>query len=111
MTRAGRLYELATLGPAIGATGCSLLPTPTASAHNDSEAPESFLARREQLRARHGNNGAGIPLAVAMKLLPTPDGAADNRRTVSISPTGKRLDGSKAQVSLRSALNLIGQEE
>jgi DNA (cytosine-5)-methyltransferase 1 len=42
-------------------------PTPCASLHNDGEPPESWLARREMLAAKHGNNGAGIPLAVAAK--------------------------------------------
>jgi DNA (cytosine-5)-methyltransferase 1 len=50
-----------------------LLPTPAASAFNDSEDPQSWLARAERLKEKHGNgNGAGMPLAVAVKLLPTP---------------------------------------
>ena len=50
-----------------------LLPTPAASAFNDSEDPQSWLARAERLKEKHGNgNCAGMPLAVAVKLLPTP---------------------------------------
>jgi DNA (cytosine-5)-methyltransferase 1 len=53
--------------------GVKLLPTPAASAFNDSEDPQSWLARAERLKEKHGNgNGAGMPLAVAAKLLPTP---------------------------------------
>ncbi len=44
-------------------------PTPSAGLHNDAEAPESWMARAEVLKAKHGNgNGAGTPLAVAAKL-------------------------------------------
>lgn len=43
-------------------------PTPTASQHNFSESPESFFARRGILKAKKNNgNGAGTPLAVAVK--------------------------------------------
>lgn len=50
------------------------LPTPTASLHNDGESVESFDARRLVLAERHGNNGAGVPLAVEARrrALPTP---------------------------------------
>lgn len=44
-------------------------PTASASLFNDAEAPEEWLARAEQLKAKHKNgNGAGMPLAVAAKL-------------------------------------------
>jgi hypothetical protein len=59
-------------------SGSSSWPTPTASNPNDAESPESFEARRQILAERHGNNGAGTPLAIAAKQWPTPT-AADSR--------------------------------
>ncbi len=53
--------------------GVTLLPTPAAGAFNDGEDPQSWLARRDELKAKGINgNGAGTPLAVAVKMLPTP---------------------------------------
>jgi hypothetical protein len=52
-----------------------LLPTPSASIPNDGETPQTWLARRELVKARLNNgNGMGMPLAVKIKveLLPTP---------------------------------------
>jgi hypothetical protein len=44
-------------------------PTPAASMPNDTEDPETWLARVELLKAKHMNgNGAGMPLAIAAKL-------------------------------------------
>lgn len=44
-------------------------PTASASLNIDAEALEKWLARAEQLKAKHKNgNGAGMPLAVAAKL-------------------------------------------
>ncbi|MHB1509120.1 MAG: DNA cytosine methyltransferase [Acidimicrobiales bacterium] len=50
-----------------------LLPTPTASNPNDGEDLGNWLARRQRqvLRGLNGN-GMGTPLAVAVRLLPTP---------------------------------------
>lgn len=51
-------------------------PTPSACMANDSEDPQTWLARRELLKAKAMNgNGAGMPLAIAAKLhanWPTP---------------------------------------
>ncbi|MER5902963.1 hypothetical protein ABT150_23135 [Streptomyces mirabilis] len=50
-----------------------LLPTPTASNPNDGESLESWEARRQRNLAKGINgNGQGTPLAIAVKLLPTP---------------------------------------
>jgi hypothetical protein len=50
-----------------------LLPTPAAGNPNDGEDPARWLARRSRHRARGVNgNGMGMPLAVAVRLLPTP---------------------------------------
>lgn len=49
------------------------LPTPSAGNFNDGEDPDKWLARREKLKAKGINgNGAGMPLGIAVKLLPTP---------------------------------------
>jgi hypothetical protein len=48
-------------------------PTPDAAISNDSEDPETFLARQDRQKARGINgNGMGTPLAMAAKLWPTP---------------------------------------
>jgi hypothetical protein len=50
-----------------------LLPTPAASMPNDGESLESWEARRQRNLAKGINgNGQGTPLAIAVKLLPTP---------------------------------------
>jgi hypothetical protein len=50
-----------------------LLPTPTAANPNDGEALESWEARRQRNLAKGVNgNGQGTPLAIAVRLLPTP---------------------------------------
>lgn len=51
-----------------------VLPTPAACNPNDGEGPETWLRRREEVKARVGNgNGMGMPLAIAVQLLPTPN--------------------------------------
>lgn len=59
--------------------GVALLPTPSACNANDGEGTETWLARREVVKARVKNgNGMGMPLSIAVQLLPTPttqDGA------------------------------------
>lgn len=50
-----------------------LLPTPAASVANDGEGPETWLARRERVKETADNgNGMGMPLTIAVQLLPTP---------------------------------------
>ncbi|HVQ91555.1 MAG TPA: hypothetical protein VMU51_11010 [Mycobacteriales bacterium] len=50
-----------------------LLPTPAARNPNDGEDPSGWLARQARHRARGINgNGMGMPLSVAIRLLPTP---------------------------------------
>jgi DNA (cytosine-5)-methyltransferase 1 len=50
----------------------TLLPTP-AVVMNDGESAETWLSRREQVKARGINgNGMGMPLPIAVQLLPTP---------------------------------------
>lgn len=47
--------------------------TPTAQQVNEDESIESFAARRERMKARHGNgNGMGMPLGLQAQIWPTP---------------------------------------
>lgn len=48
------------------------LPTPAASVANDGEGAETWLARRERVKETANNgNGMGMPLTIAVQLLPT----------------------------------------
>ena len=54
--------------------GLTLLPTPAASVANDGEGPDTWLARRERVKLTAQNgNGMGMPLTIAVQLLPTPN--------------------------------------
>ncbi|GAA2577674.1 DNA cytosine methyltransferase [Microbacterium binotii] len=74
----------------------TLLPTPAAMNPNDGEGTESWLARRERVKATATNgNGMGMPLSIAVQLLPTPAASSGshggpNRTYGDGSPT---LDG------------------
>lgn len=51
----------------------AMWPTPSSSLVQDGESPETWLARREQLKAKGINgNGAGMPLTIASVLWATP---------------------------------------
>lgn len=51
----------------------ALLPTPSAGNFNASETPEQWEARRQRVKATARNgNGMGMPLGIAVQLLPTP---------------------------------------
>lgn len=72
----------------------SLWPTPNAGLHNDGEDPESFQARLKVLKEKHRNgNGAGTPLAMAVKLWQTPSVAdtTGGRMTRSGDRSGEML--------------------
>lgn len=57
----------------------ALLPTPSACNPNDGEGTETWLARREAVKARVKNgNGMGMPLSIAVQLLPTPNAQDGN---------------------------------
>lgn len=84
MMRSGTVAPLPPSAPLTGATGCgswpseATWPTPAASVTNLTEDPASFEARRQRLKAKGINgNGAGVPLTVAVKMLPTPTAKAN----------------------------------
>lgn len=57
----------------------ALWPTPAAMMPNDSEDPQEWLARAALLKEKHHNgNGAGTPLAVAVKLAQWPTARASD---------------------------------
>lgn len=59
-------------GQVLALTG-HLLPTPTAGNPNDGEDIEGWLARRERVKSAANNgNGMGMPLSIAVRMLPTP---------------------------------------
>lgn len=88
-------------GPRGSVADLTLLTTPAASLVNDGESPESWLARRERVKATGVNgNGMGMPLPIAVQLLPTP-GAYDGARGGSQHPDKRREGGHS--VSLQDA--------
>ncbi len=58
----------------------NILPTPDASASNDGERPETWLARAALVKAESGANN-GMPLAIVTQLLPTPRAALPEAKT------------------------------
>ncbi len=69
-----------------------MLPTPSAGLFNDGEDPQAWLARRERVKltAKNGN-GMGMPLAVAVKLLPTL--TTNNSRNSTLPPSQAERNG------------------
>ncbi len=111
---AGRQVNL----PDVITTVTALLPTPTAINPNDSEDPAHWLARRARHQARRINgNGMGMPLSIAVRLLPTPTAADAKNCThrtqtggpslpdqVRLLPTPTAHDGSSNGISATSRL-------
>ena len=60
-------------GPTLADEVEHLLPTPAACNPNDGEGAETWLARRERVKLTAQNrNGMGMPLSIAVQLIPTP---------------------------------------
>jgi DNA (cytosine-5)-methyltransferase 1 len=80
--------------------GLRLLPAPVAGAFNDTESVTSWQARRDrQKQLGRNGNGIGTPLAIAVRLLPTPI-ASDNAAERAPQPGGLRPSGAKRQIGL-----------
>ncbi|MCT9090608.1 hypothetical protein N4G70_17345 [Streptomyces sp. ASQP_92] len=82
-----------------------LLPTPSASGHDDGKAPEVWRARRERMRAKHGNGIGAPPLPVLVALLPTPRASHNEEGTEAAElwlrrRSKQRRDGKAADTSL-----------
>ncbi len=60
-------------GPTLADEVEHLLPTPNALNSNDGETTETWMARRERIRAKGINgNGMGMPLSIAAQLIGEP---------------------------------------
>ncbi len=137
----GEVFGRPTSGRPTAASGSSssdgveAWPTPSAGLFNDGEDPDQWERRRSALRERHGNDGAGIPLAVrsaqftneASPIWPTPrtkqghtyrQHAADGRQGLTLegraerwrTPSGSENEGgTHATVHERSRLRLKDQ--
>lgn len=91
----------------------ALLPTPSASNPQDGEAFATWEARRKIAAKKHNNgNGIGMPLTIAVQLLPTPtsrDHKGPNQRndqtclTGALLPTPRATDGTKGGPSQRGS--------
>jgi len=84
------------------ATAVQLWPTPAACNPQDGEELETWLARRELIKAQKKNgNGMGTPLAIAVQMWPTPaardwrdngtEPAAQDRKSPSIAAIVMRV--------------------
>jgi hypothetical protein len=92
-----------------------LLPTPAASNPNDGESLKSWEARRQRNLAKGINgNGQGTPLAIAVKLLPTPTTGAQEKSTralTSSSDNGRRDGGGQSSsLGLTEVAKLVSGE-
>ena len=109
-TRSGAAFEHPTWEPPTDAyASSSLLPTPAAGMPNDGEDPESWMARAERLKEKHGNgNGAGMPLGIAVKMLPTPTcGDAKSARNSTANRKKLPPTGIHAGDTLTDAVTLL----
>ncbi len=75
----GSAYELPTSAlPTAETDSSSLLPTPDASVFNDGQSVEAYRDRKQrELEKNYNGNGGGTPLAMAVRLLPTPSANDD----------------------------------
>ena len=64
----------------------TLWPTPNASLQNYDEDVEQWEERRAALAERHGNNGLGTPLGIAVRLFPTPNAFDASIAPHAVSP-------------------------
>lgn len=79
----------------------TLLPTPAACNPNDGECPETWLERRDLVKAAAKNgNGMGMPLGIAVQLLPTP-------RATDGTHGGPNQRGSSGDLMLPSAVAML----
>lgn len=82
-------------------TVVTLLPTPSAGNFNDGEDPVQWEERRQRVKETAGNgNGMGMPLGVAVQLLPTP-------RATDGEKGGPNQRGSSGDLMLPSAVAML----
>lgn len=111
MMRSGSISAPRTLERRTDASDSSLShgwPTAAAMMPSDSEDPREWLARAEVLKAKHNNgNGAGMPLAVAVKLAQWP--TARSRSATWATITGDAV--AKASERFPNLETVIAQTE
>lgn len=79
-------------GQVLALTG-HLLPTPSASNPNDGEDVDGWLARRERVKETAANgNGMGMPLGIAVRMLPTPRASCGAASTETMYALGAERD-------------------
>ena len=103
----GRLYERPKVDPLTSENGylfwdsspngsknyinqSDMLPTPNAKVSNDGESLESFIERKRKTKELTGANN-GIPLSIAVQMLPTPDASSHKYRLEGDSQQSKSL--------------------
>jgi DNA (cytosine-5)-methyltransferase 1 len=80
-------------GPNLGEAIAALLPTPSAGSFNEAEDIDAWLTRRERVKEVANNgNGFGMPLGVAVRLLPTPRAARGASTTETMYALGAKRD-------------------
>ena len=90
MTRNGSAYRLRLLMPVTKGNDSSSWPTPDASLANLGEGTETWLARREEVKAKKINgNGMRMPLSIAVQLWPTPQATDGHRAGLSSEAIAK----------------------
>lgn len=89
--------EEALIALPLGPDGTPGLPTPSACVANDGERPETWLARREVVKAKGINgNGMGMPLTIAAQLLSTP--TVNDSRNSTLPPSQRGRDSLPGQM-------------
>src|SRR5262245_38838850 len=101
MTRAGRVYPRPPWEPPTADTGFSLLPTPNPFHLKNDETPMQWWLRRQEVKSRTESN-LGMPLPVAVQLLPTPT-AQDGANNAGPSQHGRH------SLPLNTAVTYLGQ--
>lgn len=72
----------------------TLLPTPAASNFNAGEDPAQWEARRQRVKETANNgNGMGMPLGIAVQLLPTPRATGGGSSTEAVELNPPRSEG------------------
>jgi len=85
------------LQPNLETVMARMLPTPSACVANDGERPETWLARRERVKAKRINgNGMGMPLTIAAQLIPAP--TTNDAKNASLPPSQAERDSLPGQM-------------